>query len=1071
MRIEPDTNLLPADDLLQAAYQQLGFDHGALRETSTTPSDVDPKEWIDRGDWNSLAKQIGAESLFFVKNDPVVVFAKAEDANKDNLRDLYERIWCMSRPQLLFLATPGQLSAYDLTKSPPKPGEDIQDKDKNGARLIAVAESVAEVQSKLGEYHRERVETGAVFGDSRFRNSLNRADHALIRDLKTVRRQLADVSGAEGPTLGYLHSLIGRAIFIRYLEDRKIIPSKYFKEVAKQNDKWAAIVDQPTEATAMEARLRELRFLRVLRDKDFTYALFDQLAKDFNGDTFPVSDEERDFIQQEHLDKLMGFLTGSPSEQQELFFFAYRFDVIPIELISTIYEEFYRERTDNGTDQGSYYTPPALVEFVLTHTLTPEVLEGRPRVLDPACGSGIFLVESFRRMVRYQQTKQSMRVRRDQLLKILREQIVGIDINEEAVSVAAFSLYLAFLHYQEPREINKNRTLPHLKWQPENRRRGQTTRGAQHLDILLQADSFEAIDGDYPGFGSGSADVVVGNPPWRRGMSKSIEWCKDLEYPVGDGEQSQAFIHLTGELLKKGGRAGLLVSSGVLFNRRPNSRKFREKWLKSGRLKHVVNFAHVRHVFFSGKKRQSRGTAPFISVVFTKEKPQSRPNDQFEYWSAKRTMTVENTRSIVLNRGDMHWLSQQDCLAYEKLWKIYWWGGHRDEALVRKLEMNPQLSDLQKQIEGTELQFGRGFDSSSKQYASEWLNEYKALPSTQLIKYGHQPLNDLATTPDRVNRRGKQEIYRGHRLLVARGIRGDGHIIARFDTETEYCFRDSIHGVRFYGFAGWQEATVTAIFWSSLARYYYFTTSGSWVWHDSIELKEDVKGMPIRFPEDGRLRGRIVSIVKKLQQLGVDQSGFNDQVRSDLEQKLDEAVFDLYQLNTAERDLVREMCSVGLPMFYQRQGKEVESVQCPNIDTGKLSDVSGVESGLPAYLRIFLENWNREVSPDGAFVWRVIKPSLQIPLLAVSFTVTNGQEPTSNGNNASAWSNLLHRLSDSAIVPAGGSRIFLDTFFRYVGENKIIFIKRNEKRFWTRTAAREDVESVLTHLMNRELQS
>ena len=59
---------------------------------------------------------------------------------------LYERIWCMARPQLLFLATPGELSAFDLTKPPPKPHEQIADRD----RLIAVANSVADVQSKLG---------------------------------------------------------------------------------------------------------------------------------------------------------------------------------------------------------------------------------------------------------------------------------------------------------------------------------------------------------------------------------------------------------------------------------------------------------------------------------------------------------------------------------------------------------------------------------------------------------------------------------------------------------------------------------------------------------------------------------------------------------------------------------------------------------------------------------------------------------------------------------------------------------------------------------------------------------
>src|SRR5207244_12365289 len=130
------------------------------------------------------------------------------------------------------------------------------------------------------------------------------------------------------------------------------------------------------------------------------------------------------------------------------------------------------------------------------HTLTPEVLAARPRVIDAACGSGIFLVESFRRMVRHLCAEQNgKRVSPPQLRRILREQIAGMDINEEAVRVAAFSLYLAFLHYQAPREINDERRLPHLKWVSEEERilREKKKPGGQFFDILLHANSFEAI--------------------------------------------------------------------------------------------------------------------------------------------------------------------------------------------------------------------------------------------------------------------------------------------------------------------------------------------------------------------------------------------------------------------------------------------------------------------------------------------------------------------------------------------------------------------------------------------------
>ncbi len=605
-----------ATDLLNAAYQQLEFDQGSLLLAAPVPQPETIAEWVDRGDWQQLAAQVGAESIFFVDRDPVVVFAKTVDTAPDALRTLYERIWCMARPQLLFLATPGELSAFDLTKPPPKPHEAIADHE----RLIAVAYSVADVQSKLGAYHREHIETGAVFGDDRFRDSPNRSDRALIRDLKTVRQQLTAVAvGSKHPELRHLHSLIGRAIFIRYLEDREILLPAYFEKVAARQKHWTQILAQPPSTPALDPRFAELRFLRVLQDKEFTYAIFEELAVDFNGDTFPIDDDERDCIQQAHLDRLRGFLIGSTSDQEDLFFFAYRFDVIPIELISTIYEEFYNERIGKSRNHGSYYTPPALVEYVLAQTLTPEVLARKPRVIDPACGSGIFLVESFRRMVRHLCAQQNgKRVSRPQLRKLLRDQIAGVDINEEAVRVAAFSLYLAFLHYQEPREINDERRLPYLKWVPsvERQRRERSMPGAQFFDVLLHANSFEVVDCKYSAqvtrrFGKACASVVVGNPPWGNSIKNDLNgqkamqavkaWCGPKNgRPLGDNELSQAFIHLTGAILKDGGRAGLLVSSGVLFKHHKNSREFRRVWLRSVRLEHIVNFAHVRHVFFSG---------------------------------------------------------------------------------------------------------------------------------------------------------------------------------------------------------------------------------------------------------------------------------------------------------------------------------------------------------------------------------------------------------------------------------------------------------------------------------------
>jgi type I restriction-modification system DNA methylase subunit len=1081
-------------ELLEAAYKQLEFDQGALVPAARQPQAETQEGWLEKGDWQSLAAQVGAEKIFFVDRDPVVVFAKSEDNSLEVLRRLYERLWCMSRPQLLFLATPGQLMVFDLTKSPPRPNETLDGHD----RLIATVASVAEVQSRLGAYHRERIETGAVFGDERFRNSLNRADRALIRDLKTVRHQLATIASGRGskrPELKHLHSLIGRAIFVRYLEDREILVSAYFDKVASHRKEWKRLLEQQPSGGALEPRMKDLLFVRVLQNKEFTYALFEQLADDFNGDTFPVEEDERTRIQQEHLDTLRGFLLGNTTPQEEMFFFAYRFDVIPIELISTIYEEFYNEQTGKDRNQGSHYTPPALVEFVLAHTLTPQVLATKPRVIDPACGSGIFLVESFRRMVRQFWAEQNgKRVSRMQLRKILREQIAGMDINEEAVRVAAFSLYLAFLHYQEPREINDERRLPYLKWVSEDERKQREKRkpGALFFDILLHANSFEVIAGKYPTaitqrFGPSSAAVVVGNPPWgypkkddkdgQKALTETVKWCDAKKgRPIGDKELSQAFIHLTLEILQDGGRAGLLASSGIFFKHHKNSVDFRKVWLQSSRLEHVVNFAHVRKIFFSDPQREAKGISPFVSVVFEKTQSDSTAENRFQYWSAKRTATIANTQCVVLTRGDMRWLSQRACLANARLWKIYWWGGHRDELFISGLERFPKLIDLPEHFPKTAIFARRGFQEGNKSRPAKWLRHYLELPSRSFVRYGPIDTKQLIKVPTRVEHRGAQAVYHGHRLLVGRGVKEGGVIVTRLATQN-FCFRNSIHGIRLKEFEPWQEAVALGIFWSSLARYYYFTTSGSWgQWHDEIHLN-DVKEMPICFPKHAQLRERIVGIVEQLQSLELEPGGLElagvaaHRRLPRLERELNEAIFELYQLDAAEQDLVDEMCTVGLDLFYRHQeSNAVLEIILPTQSFGTLADVQGADDGMAAYLRTFLELCDVHLSPDGEFAWRILSPPSRAPLLAVCFTTQYNSNPLPKPteDDAVAWRKLLARLETESVAQGNSSRIFIDTFFRYISDREVLFIKRNERRFWTRTAAREDAESALVYWMNSE---
>nr|VFK11952.1 MAG: Methyltransferase domain-containing protein [Candidatus Kentron sp. LPFa]VFK27867.1 MAG: Methyltransferase domain-containing protein [Candidatus Kentron sp. LPFa] len=931
------------------------------------PGEENREHWLEKGDWLALAKQVGARSIFFVGDEPVVVLAELPE-NMDDRR-FFNRIWSMARPQFLFLARPGQLEAYQLTKPPVRPTGQLAGEN----RRLKFATAIAEVQEEFREFRRDRLETGAIYGDPGFGQGADRADRALVRDLREVRRQLIE-SGLDPE---YAHSLIARALFVRYLEDREIITKDYFDDVAGTNIEWQALLEKKIDGEGVfeEPELAKRLFFRVLRDWEFTYALFERLALDFNGDTLSVTQQEREKVGKDHLKLLRKLLMGAPvGEQGRLFLFAYRFDIVPIELISSIYEEFYTTKQGKGNTQGSHYTPPALAEYLLSQVLTKEVLDKRPRVLDPACGSGIFLVESFRRMARHAVRGKSEsggkdgRLSREELRAILAQQIAGIELNPEAVAITAFSLYLAYLHYQKPRAIDANRRLPNLRWKHDRERHDST----QHLDILYAGNAFEAIqNGDAhvaERFGPGCADVVVGNPPWgevkesdkigKAAWSIAVKWCDPKKgRPIGRREQSQGFVHLALELLREGGVAGMLLSSGVLFKQAKNSQKFRGSWLARCRLRQVINFAHVRDLYFSDEGRANKGIAPFILATFEKGAPEEE--HRFAYWSAKHTDIVGKTRAVILATSDMHWLFQDDVHRRDWLWKLYWWGSSRDENLVRTIQRFYPLDEIGKEREGAKVISSEGYKAGNNLEAG-WLSEYRSLPFRYpLQRYDKIPDKEFVDVPDKVQTRRRKEIFEGQRLLFRRGVPSSGKLVARLEAFS-FCFRHSIHGFRFYGLPEDDQKVILGIFWSSLARYYFWLTAGSWgMWHDEIYLHM-IRAFPIALPpENSELQARIVGIVDKLRNIDRDESDFQliqedartENVKSkktpphvtDLEQDLDEAIFDLYVCGEADRDLVREMCNIGIDFFYNK-GKScaVKPMILPDLDKRR-----GIAADLP----------------------------------------------------------------------------------------------------------------------------
>ncbi|RVC90964.1 SAM-dependent DNA methyltransferase, partial [Mesorhizobium sp. M2A.F.Ca.ET.029.05.1.1] len=169
--------------------------------------------------------------------------------------------------------------------------------------------------------------------------------------------------------------------------------------------------------------------------------------------------------------------------------------------------------------------------------------------IDPTCGSGAFLVEAFRRLIwkRCGDEQASRAVVRE----ILYHQLFGIDVNPSALGIAAFSLYLAALEFDEEpiteiAELRFDRLIGTTLFEAD-------TIG-ENLPTTLVGRPFEA---------------VVGNPPWT--FDKSI---KAKPRKKGNAHSLRprrspdwAFLDVAAALAGEKGRIGMVMKASPFFSK------------------------------------------------------------------------------------------------------------------------------------------------------------------------------------------------------------------------------------------------------------------------------------------------------------------------------------------------------------------------------------------------------------------------------------------------------------------------------------------------------------------------
>jgi len=127
-------------------------------------------------------------------------------------------------------------------------------------------------------------------------------------------------------------------------------------------------------------------------------------------------------------------------------------------------------------------------------------------------------------------------------------------------------------------------------------------------------------------------------------------------------------------------------------------------------------------------------------------------------------------------------------------------------------------------------------------------------------------------------------------------------------------------------------------------------------------------------------------------------------------------------------------------------------------------DLSWIEK----YVHIFCRRWNAYLS-DGEKMRAKVHLGAHDNMVAVEFFPADKNDSWNLNSKNDSWSYILEQLGNTLPQPMGTSQILLDGLVHVVSENGIIIIKRNEKRFWTRSLAREDADATICKAMQTHL--
>lgn len=660
---------------------------------------------------------IHPRAAYIINHEPFILFFD-ENLNDENLfQNVSKRVWNAQIPVVIFC-------------------DESMVKIFNGTSLQFSNYTIAQVESCAAESLDENSDfsywrtSDPVFWNKYLQDySATKLNKILLDNIAFLTNELKYAYG-----IPFATKLVLRLIFIRYLIDRG--------------------VDLDYEGFTADVSQSQAEFLKIVRNKAEVYKLFSHLKAKFNGNLFELGDEINcPELVESVFELLFAFFSGREVfgryGRQLSLFKLYDFNIIPIELISSIYEILLGEKTRDK--DNAFYTPNYLVEYILDKTITKGMKQKNElKVLDPACGSGAFLVNSYRRMIQKNLGEKTYCYDDNKLKQLLTDNIFGIDINEEAIDVTTFSLYLTILDYKDPKSLFEF-TLPNLK--------GQNLFVSDFFDegsLTLLLD--KNIKFDY----------IIGNPPWgnvKDGLH--MTYCREKGY--ADKQQNndigRSFVFRAKDFCSEGTMCCFILHAKLLYNQKEPAVKFRKWILEKAEIYEIVEFSSVRDVIFENTK------APAAVVAF-KYNNQNNLNNKFLYTSIKPNIFFKLFHIICVERKDIKYVPQLFLYNYDWAWKAIVYGCSRDLENILRLKSRYQtLSDaISEQVPKIIMGAGVEYQDGDRKDATHLLNR-KLLDSKKGVN--HFYINSSAVSnfnKPRIHRPRDKRLFDPPYVLTPKGI-------------------------------------------------------------------------------------------------------------------------------------------------------------------------------------------------------------------------------------------------------------------------------------------------------------